>query len=111
MVDVRSLGNNFREQQAAQSSLLEMSSHPMPSAGSLLAPEDVLRGPRELFLPLNCLFNGQLERGDETVIRPSTPSISNTGTNQLLTPCESAASFPLAGFHNVRFLESGVPGP
>ena len=95
MVDVRALGNNFREQQAARSNLLEMSSHPMPSAGSLLAPEDVLRGLRELFLPLNYLFDGQLERGDETVIRPSTPSISNTGVNRLLTPCELAASASL----------------
>jgi len=41
--------------------------HPIPSAGSLLTLEDVLRGLCELLLPLNYLFNGRLggERGGE----------------------------------------------
>ena len=93
--DVRAVRNNSGQRDRTFWKRVVILWQPMASVGSLLTPEDVLRGLREIFLPLNYLFNGQLERGDETVIRPSTPSISNTDANQLLTPCELAASASL----------------
>jgi len=67
----------------------------MPPAGSLLPLEDVLRGHRELFLPLDYLFNGRLGGEEETAIRPSAPKTSNTNAKRLLTPCDAAISASL----------------
>ena len=94
--DARALENDFDKQRTVRSRVLNVEKTFYTFNRSHLPLEDILSGLCKRLLPLNRLFSDQLlgrEQEDEDRIKVM--MVSNTNANQLLDPCEAAATASL----------------